>query len=183
MRQLNEQQLRFVRKYKKCRDATQAAISAGYSEESARVNGARLLRDPRVIALLIPEPEITIVETRKEQYGNTDDLLNNLWAIADFDLADVGNYEHGDFTFKPFAQWPEGASRAVLSATVRQSRDGRFVTTEFKFCDKLKAIDMLGRYEGIWSGWEQLVAGLKAYGIELERDGEQFMIKGQKPNA
>ena len=45
---LTERQRRFLEEYLTCGDETEAALSAGYSPATARAQGKRLLRDPRV---------------------------------------------------------------------------------------------------------------------------------------
>jgi phage terminase small subunit len=178
MAKLSDQQCRFVAEYEKIPNPTRAAIRAGYSEETARKAGEKLLRNPRIItALGLDKPTVVpMAITITQKNRGTDDLISNLWNIIDFDITSVSDYDGTEIKFKPFAEWPEGASRAVLGAKVKEFKDGTIVT-EFMFENRIKAIEKIGQYEGIWTGFDQLVAGLKAYGIELVRNGHEFEIK------
>jgi phage terminase small subunit len=47
-KKLNARQEAFVQAFVRCRNATRAAVAAGYSRQSARFQGAKLLSDRRV---------------------------------------------------------------------------------------------------------------------------------------
>lgn len=176
MGNLTDQQKLFVKHYLKLDNAAEAARIAGYRGSNLKEIGRQLLANKKIVsALYNREPEVTVVNIKRKRRG-ADDLIDNLWDIVDFDVSDVATYNGSNFAYKPFAEWPTGATKAVLGATVKEFKDGS-VITEFRFENKIKAIDKIGQYEGIWAGFDQLVAGLKNYGIELERDGDRFLIK------
>lgn len=175
---LNEQQRLFSTYHAEGFTPEMAAIKAGYSEATARIQGNRILRKVR-------EAEAANVEVLEpvneaEPISNADWLIVRLESIADFNIKKVANVVDGEVTFKPLNEWSDQDVRAIdsIKQTISVKPDGtRVTTTEYKICDKLKAMDMLGRYHGIWSGFDQLVMGLRAYGIDLVRDGDKFMVK------
>lgn len=178
---LNQQQELFVKHYLSGSSAEVAASLAGYSEKHARGIGNRLLRH-RDIAARLEAKKVEVLEpvNEAEPISNADWLIVRLESIADFNIKKVANVVDGEVTFKPLNEWSDQDVRAIdsIKQTISVKPDGtRVTTTEYKICDKLKAMDMLGRYHGIWSGFDQLVMGLKAYGIELVRDGDKFMVK------
>ena len=101
---LNNKQLLFINEYAKSLNATQSAIRAGYSKNSARVTGHRLLNNP-----LVKGKIDEVMRLRAEESAvDTDLILLELKEIA-------------------------------LSSSVLPK-------------DRLKALDLLGRYQGMWSG-------------------------------
>lgn len=101
---LSPKQTVFINEYAKSLNATQSAIRAGYSENSARVQGHRLLNNP-----LVKEKVDEVMRIRAEESAvDTDLILLELKEMA-------------------------------LSSKVLPK-------------DRLKALDLLGRYKGMWSG-------------------------------
>lgn len=152
---LTERRKRFVEEYLKDFDAAKAAVRAGYSSKSQKgpeVEGFRLLSDVRVQALLR--------ERMAQQAANTDftpeDCLRELAWVARADLRAMYD-EHG--RLKRPEEWPEELARAVagMDVVVRASTgagdgdEGELIEVrKIKRWDKLKAIDMLMRYHGMF---------------------------------
>lgn len=181
--ELTEQQKIFVKHFLEGCGSELSAIRAGYSEKHAKAAGLRLLRNPRVakqietgqnkIEVLSPVGAI-------EPISNPDWIMVRLESIADFSLKKVAEVMDGELIFKPLTEWDDGSARALQSvkSTIATKPDGtRVQQVEYKFESKIQALDKLGQYHGIWMGFDQVVSGLKAYGIELVRDGDQFLIK------
>lgn len=63
---MNEQQEKFAIEYAHCGNATQAAKNAGYSENSAEVQGCRLLKNDKVQAKIEELREQQAQELRKK---------------------------------------------------------------------------------------------------------------------
>lgn len=65
---LTEQRKLFIDEYIKlrCKNATQAAINAGYSEKSASSQSSQLLKDPKVLEYLKKRKRELEEETREE---------------------------------------------------------------------------------------------------------------------
>lgn len=116
---------------------------------------------------------------KEQAISNPGWIVARLESIADFSLKKVAEVMDGELIFKPLSEWDDGSARALQSvkSTIAIKPDGRVQQMEYKFESKLDALHKLGQYHGMWMGFDQLVSGLKAYGIELVRDGDQFLIK------
>lgn len=101
---INSRQLAFINEYVKTLNATQSAISAGYSESGARVQGHRLLNTPHIRERIDEELKMRADECKVD----TDLILTHLKEIA-------------------------------LDSDILPK-------------DRLKALDLLGRYRGMWNG-------------------------------
>lgn len=101
---INSRQLAFINEYVKTLNATQSAISAGYSESGARVQGHRLLNTPHIRERIDKELKMRADECKVD----TDLILTHLKELA-------------------------------LDSNILPK-------------DRLKALDLLGRYRGMWNG-------------------------------
>ena len=106
----------FVDEYLKDRNATQAAIRAGYSPKSAKVTACRLLTNANVKAE---------IARRIDAYTRTAgiqvvDLLLEMKAIAFSDLRQL--FDDDGKPFDP-SMWPEEAAKAVAAFDVAGKRD------------------------------------------------------------
>ena len=101
---INTRQLAFINEYVKTLNATQSAISAGYSESGARVQGHRLLNTPHIKERIDEELKMRADECKVD----TNLILTNLKELA-------------------------------LDSNILPK-------------DRIKALDLLGRYRGMWNG-------------------------------
>lgn len=81
MAELNEKQKRFCHEYIKDRNATQAAIRAGYAENSADVTGSRLLGKASISAY-IAELAAEARQDRPSAIADAQEVLQLLTAFA-----------------------------------------------------------------------------------------------------
>lgn len=88
-RALSPQQLRFVQELRRDGQATPAARRAGYSQRSARWAAYRLMRDPRVQALLAPPPA-PAPNPDPDAYVPAD-KVTGAWALAELKAVAAGN--------------------------------------------------------------------------------------------
>lgn len=77
MRELTEKQKLFVAEYLICLNATQAAISAGYSAKSARYTGRDLLKDPRIDKLV----QSSLDSVQSEKISDVEEIMQYLTAV------------------------------------------------------------------------------------------------------
>lgn len=101
---LSDRQKAFIDNYVKTLNATQAALSAGYAESGARVQGYRMLTNP-----YIREKIDEALEQRSEECKIDTNLI--IGSLKDIAL-------------------------------------NQFILPK----DRVKALDLLGRYKGLWSG-------------------------------
>lgn len=144
-RPLNPRQDRFCQEYLIDLIGSQAAIRAGYSERSAEVQAARLLRDDRV--------KRRIAELKAERQERTkidaDWLVQRLAMIA---TADVRSIMRDDGSLLPPSQWPDDVAAAVQGVDVSEigpASDPMGVVKKVRRADVLKALELLGKHVSI----------------------------------
>ncbi|HCR0301616.1 TPA: terminase small subunit [Enterobacter hormaechei] len=88
---LTAQQRRFVAEYLKDGNATQAAIRAGYSKNSAEQIGYQLLQKTSVAQAIAQQQKASIART----LGGADEVLAQMWQLATFDANQLSQYRRG----------------------------------------------------------------------------------------
>ena len=143
MAKLTAKQKKFVEEYLIDLNATQAAIRAGYSTESAKEIGCENLTKPNVKA----EIDTAIAERSRRTGINQDRVLRELAKIAFVNPNDVINFR--DATVKMTS---EENLAAIASIKVKEipGEYGNATEREVKLYDKLRALDLLGRHLGMF---------------------------------
>ena len=145
---LNAKQERFVAEYVANPNASEAARRAGYSQKTAYSIGQRLLKHVEVKAAidaglqqLHSRIELSAERTRQEiarvAYGDIRKLVD-----------DAGN-------LRPLQDLDDHTAATVASVEVRTERDPEdeskvTTVTKVKTWDKMRALDMAGRYHGMF---------------------------------
>ncbi len=138
---MTKKQKRFVEEYLIDLNATQAAIRAGYSPDTARQIGNENLSKLDIRARI----DRAMAERSRRTGINQDRVLRELARIAFANARDVINME--DATLKEDA-CPDDTA-AIQSVKVKTfGEDG--VEREIRMGDKLKALEMLGRHLGMF---------------------------------
>lgn len=139
---MTDKQERFCQEYMIDLNATKAAIRAGYSPKTAREQAARLLSKVNIQGRI----EQLQAEQSRRTGISADRVLRELAKVA---FANAGDIIDADATLKEDAS-PDDLA-AVQSVRVKVfGQDG--VEREIKLADKLKALDLLGRHIGLFSG-------------------------------
>lgn len=144
MAKLTAKQKKFVEEYLIDLNATQAAIRAGYSTESAKEIGCENLTKHNVKA----EIDKAIAERSRRTGINQDRVLRELAKIAFVNPGDVINLNQA--TVKSDAKEEDLAAIASVKIKNIPTEDGEITEREIKLCDKLKALDLLGKHLGIY---------------------------------
>lgn len=119
-------------------NALQAAISAGYAKNSAGVTGAKLLKDPRVLA------EVT--RRRTEIVANTElNTEQTIREVARLAFSDPRNIVNSDGTVKKLHDLDADTAAAVASYEV--DKDG---VIKYKFWDKNSALEKAAKIQGLY---------------------------------
>ncbi len=146
-KKLTPKQAAFVEEYAIDRNATQAAIRAGYSKRAARQIGDENMSNPAVAA--------AIAEARADRSKRTgitaDRVLHELARIAFFDIRKAF---HEDGAMKPLSELDDDTAAAIAGIeVVNQFEDGENVGTlkKIKIADKLVALDKLARHLGMFN--------------------------------
>ena len=134
----------FVQEYLIDLNATQAAIRAGYSPESAADIGSENLRKPDICASI----DKAMAERSRRLGLNQDRILMELAKIALLNPQQVVNLDEA--TVREDAL-PEDLA-AVASVKVKRfpTKDGEGIEREIKFYDKTKALELAGKHLGMF---------------------------------
>ncbi len=148
---MTKRQQRFCEEYLLDLNATQAAIRAGYSPETAGAIGAENLKKPQ-----IQNDIARRMADRSRRTGvNTDRVVLELARIAFANAGDL--IDAGDATLKDDASRDDLA--AIQSIKVKDMGD-MGIEREIRMADKLKALELLGRHLGIFNDRLRLDAKL-----------------------
>lgn len=143
---LTEKQERFCQEYMKDLNGTQAAIRAGYAENSAQEQSSRLLSKDIVWRRV---EELKAAQSKRVQIS-ADEILLELKRLA---LADVSQAFDEMGGLKPLKEIPEDVRRSISGLEVNELFEGSGdqktaigIARKVKFWDKNKALENLGKH-------------------------------------
>lgn len=138
---MTKKQKRFIEEYLIDLNATQAAIRAGYSPDTAGSIGGENLQKPEIRAQI----DKAMAERSKRTGVNADRVLQELARIAFVNATEV--IDPKTATVKADALPDDTA--AIQSVKVKTfGEDG--LEREIKMADKLKALELLGKHMGMF---------------------------------
>lgn len=156
---MTKKQKRFVEEYLIDLNATQAAIRAGYSPDTAKSIGSENLTKPDLQARIAK----AMAERSKRTGVNADRVVMELAKIAFVNAGDVIDAETA--TLKPDAAKEDTA--AIQSVKVKTfGEDG--LEREIKMADKLKALELLGKHLGMFKDKMELSGTLETEKNKLD---------------
>jgi len=132
---LEGKRLLFANEYLIDRNATQAAIRAGYSKESARARGSQLLTNEDIKAYI----EQKTAELSKKTGADAEWLLSHLHAIA---TAKIGDIVDDDGNYKPISDWPDIWQMMVNGMDVQKISVGEAA----QVMDKNSVLEKIGKH-------------------------------------
>jgi len=149
---INLKRQRFIEEYLVDSNATQAAIRAGYSQKTAEVQGSQLLRMFKVQI----DARLT---TMREKLAAASTISKHRWIqeIACLALVDPGTYfdTHGNPI--EVRDLPPRARRALAGFEFYEDFEGKGesrkavgYTKKFKWHDKIRALELLGKALGYY---------------------------------
>lgn len=156
MAKLTEKQKRFVEEYLIDLNATQAAIRAGYSPNTARDIGCENLAKPNIRACIDKE----IAERSKRTGINQDRVIRELARLAFVNANDVIDMEEA--TLKDGATEDDTAAIASVKVKTIPTKEGEGIEREIKLTDKLKALELLGKHLGMFKDKVEIDATVKS---------------------
>lgn len=140
---------RFVDEFMIDRNATQAAIRAGYSAKTAGAAGHRLLKTVEICA----EINKRSAEQSQRLRITADRVMQEYEALALLDPIELFN---ADGTIKPLAEMPESARRAIagldliqIKATGTEEVKVEAFLKKIKLADKKGALDSIAKILGM----------------------------------
>ncbi len=144
MAKLTDKQDRFVEEYLIDLNATQAAIRAGYSPQTAMEQGYQLLRKTSVQDAIAQ----SMAERSKRTGVNQDRVVLELAKIAFVKITDVVN---GECEIKDDASEEDLACIESMKVKQVPTKFGNMgIEREVKLSPKMKALELLGKHLGMW---------------------------------
>ena len=140
-RPLSLQEELFIREYLVDYNATQAAIRAGYTIPSAGMMGCTLLKKPKIKAKLQE-----VLENKADKLAvKADEIVELLRLIAFSDMGDYFHYDDaGEQRMRDLKDIPPEKRKAIKEVKVYKG------VVTFKLEDRLRAIELLGKYLGMF---------------------------------
>lgn len=167
---MTKKQKRFCEEYLIDLNATQAAIRAGYSPDTAGAIGAENLTKPEVQRAVARD----MAERSRRTGVNAERVVLELAKVA---FVNVGNViDATDATLKEDAA-PEDLA-AIQSIKVKDMGD-MGIEREIRMADKLKALELLGRHLGMFNDKMRLDAKLDTGKL----DSILAQLKGGPPDG
>lgn len=146
---LTDKQEAFCNEYLIDLNATQAAIRAGYSEDSARLSGHRNITNDNVQERLA---ELKLTRSERVQI-DADYVLQRHLEIDRMDVLDIMN---DDGSLLPIREWPkvwrQYISGVELSELFEHNGDEKVqvgILKKIKWPDKTKNLEMLGKHTSV----------------------------------
>lgn len=142
----------FVAEYLKCRNATQAAIRAGYSPDTAKQQGSRLLTNVAIRAL-IDQGHNELIEQVKQETGiSLERTLREIARIGYFDPRKLFDAKGEPL---PITELDDDTAAVIAGLDVLEEWEGsgedrKLVgyVKKWKLADKKGALDMLMKHLG-----------------------------------
>ena len=145
VKRLTKKQQLFVDEYLIDLNATQAAIRAGYSVDTAKEIGCENLTKPNIQEAIAK----TMAERSKRTGVNQDRVVLELARIAFVNIEDVVNTDTGEIL--PNASTDDLACIESVKFKQSDNQYGGSIEREVKFASKLKALEKLGQHLGMWN--------------------------------
>ena len=142
---MTKKQKAFIEEYLIDLNATQAAIRAGYSTETAKEIGCENLTKPNIKNAI----DKALAERSKRTGINQDRVIQELAKIAFLNPSDVINLQNASVLDD--ADKDDLACISSVKIKRSSSDTGDSVEREVKVYDKLKALDLLGRHLGMFN--------------------------------
>jgi phage terminase small subunit len=145
MAKLTEKQQRFVDEYLIDLNATQAAIRAGYSVDTAKEIGYENLTKPHIQKVIAER----MAERSKRTGVNQDRIVEELAKIAFVNIEDVVDTDTGEIL--PNASKDDLACIESVKFKQSDNQYGGSIEREVKLASKMKALELLGKHLGMWN--------------------------------
>ncbi|MDR1515435.1 MAG: terminase small subunit [Synergistaceae bacterium] len=140
---MTPKQTRFVEEYLIDMNATQAAIRAGYAENTAYSVGQRLMKNVET------EINSALAERSKRTGVTADRVVQELARIAFVDTRQIFEWGPDGVTLRPSDELTD--DEAAIVAEVSETRSAVGGSIKAKRFDKLKALELLGSHLGMFN--------------------------------
>lgn len=144
MARLTAKQKRFIEEYLIDLNATQAAIRAGYSPDTAYSIGSENLKKPEIRARV----DKAMAERSKRTGINAERVIIELARIGLLNPDNVVKFRSA--TVKQEATEDDLAAIASVKVKTIPTEDGDIIEREVRFHDKIKALELVGKHLGMF---------------------------------
>ena len=159
---LTKKQKLFVEEYLIDLNATQAAIRAGYSSDTAKEIGCENLTKPNIRNAI----DKALAERSRRTGINQDRVLMELARIALLNPANVVDFNNA--TIREDATPDDLAAVASVKVKRFPTKEGEGIEREIKFYDKNKALDAIGRHMGMFKDKVEVSGTLETEKTKLD---------------
>jgi phage terminase small subunit len=142
---LTARQKKFCDEYLIDLNATQAAIRAGYSPNSAGAIGGENLKKPEIRARI----DAALAEQSRRTGVTADRVVRELARVAFVNAEDVIDFDTA--TIKNGSSRDDTAAIASVKVKTIPTTDGEGIEREIRLADKLKALELLGKRFGMFT--------------------------------
>lgn len=186
MSRLNAKQKRFAKEYLIDLNATRAYIAAGYSEKGAGQSAFTLLKNPEIQAL------IQAGQSRQEEKLDISGgrVLSELSKLAFANMLDYIRVKEGE-AYVDLSTLTREQAAAIQEVTTEsyvidnESKDGEqakvITKVKFKLSDKVRSLELLGRYHKLFIDRVELV-GLEKLAEALTKARQRAKHAGSRIN-
>ena len=168
---MTAKQKRFCEEYLIDLNATQAAIRAGYSVESAGSIGSENLQKLDIRTRI----DKALAERSRRTGINADLVLIELARIGRVNAIDVINMT--DASLLEDASRDDTAAVASVKVKITPTEDGSIVEREIKLHDKTKALELAGKHLGMFSDKLELSGNINTNSEKLDAILQQLKIE------
>lgn len=182
---INEKQRIFALEYSKHYEPKKAAISAGYSEHSAAISGAKNKRHPIISRYL----ELLNQDRFKRLEIDGDDILREYAKIGFFNIKECFDAEGNILPVDKMPDRVTAGISKIKERVLKKSDTATVIDREYSFHDKVQALRDLGKNKGIFEkDNEQKQANVMLYmpdnnrGKKEEKDGKTKQTKREGTN-
>ena len=153
----------FCQEYLRDLNATQAAIRAGYSQDTAGSIGHDLLKKPEIIA----EIDRLKLERSRETKIDAAWLLKRFADEADADVADL--YDE-DGRLKPVKDWPMIWRQGLVAGVKTSVSEDGVAIIDVKLSDRVRRLELIGKHVSVQAFQENVNhTGMDALADRLSR--------------
>jgi phage terminase small subunit len=147
-------------------NATQAAITAGFSPKSAERQGLRLTSDVRVSTVIKERQKTALVAAQEETGLTVAGTLRELHSLVHADLR--GAFDKKTGALLPPHEWPDSVARAMASVKVVEMAGGLKIDGQ----DGVSHVPMYTKEVKLWDKNAAIEKAMKHLGL-FERDNSQ----------
>lgn len=142
---LSFKQQKFVLEYLKDFNGRQAAIRAGYSKKGVNVKASNLLDIPEIQEAVLEEKERIF----KKDSMSAEEVVMRLTKVARGNMDDIAKWSQSGVSFKDSEELDRDLKYLVSELSETVTKDGG--TIRVKTVDKLKALELLGKYHTLFT--------------------------------